>query len=63
MEKPRYYRLTKGNRIVGFRRITNEYISMTGSWQDESLDYDDATLLTTPPIGIEVTGCNQEKKL
>ncbi len=41
MPNPEYYRLMKGNKITGFKRVTTEFLPVDGhKWQLEPIDPD-----------------------
>lgn len=50
---PKYYRLVIDEEIVGYKRITVEYIHRNGSrWQLEPISHEDSFYVTAPPMGI-----------
>ncbi len=56
MKNPKYLRLTdEDGKIIGIKRIVTEYLPENSErWQLEPIEYDDAVVLTTPPMGVEL---------
>lgn len=55
MPNPQYYRMMKDNKIVGFKRVTTEFLPIDGNkWQLHPLtpQYLDAQILSKYPKGI-----------
>ena len=55
MSNPQYFRLTKYNKLVGFKRVIIEYLPVTARrWQLGEIDHDpnQTVMLTKPPLGI-----------
>lgn len=53
MKAVQYYRLMKGEKVVGFKRVTTEYIDMADNkWKLESISYDSEIKLSTLPLGL-----------
>ena len=55
MSNPQYFRLTKYNELVGFKRIITEYLPVTAMrWQLGEINHNpnQTVMLTTPPMGI-----------
>ena len=53
MKAIQYYRLMKGEKVVGFRRVTTEYIDLADDkWKLESISCDSEIKLSTLPLGL-----------
>ena len=59
MKNPVYYRLTKNERFVGFKRIVTEYLPAAETkWQLRPVDHDEDEIrkLSQPAVGIATLG-------
>lgn len=55
MPNPQYYRLMKNNKIVGFKRVTTEYLAVESTkWQLDPIDHNhfEEQKLSKHPKGI-----------